>query len=105
MSDERGLVWPENIAPFRVHLIDLDQAAESQKIYDTLQAKGVDVLWDDRDPKKVRPGEKFADSDLIGIPWRIVVSSKSIEAGGIEVKKRREDDASIMSSEDFFALL
>ncbi len=104
-ADEDGLAWPESVAPFRVHLIDVKSQkskveSEAERIYDELTKKGIDVLWDDRD---VRPGEKFADSDLIGIPWRVVVSARSLEAGGVEVKKRSEKEGEIMSVEEFTA--
>lgn len=92
-ADEKGMVWPEAVAPFAVHLISLNQDEEAEKIYKQLTEKGVEVLFDDRD---VRAGEKFADSDLIGIPWRIVVSGKSLEKGGVEVKRRSEDKSEIV---------
>lgn len=96
-ADEKGMVWPESIAPFQAHLISLGKDEEAQKIYDDLNKKGIEVLWDDRD---VRAGEKFADSDLIGIPWRIVVSEKSITAGGVEIKKRDLTESEIIKIED-----
>lgn len=96
-ADEKGMIWPQSIAPFQLHLISLGKEAEAQKIYDDLSTKGIEVLWDDRD---VRAGEKFADSDLIGIPWRIVVSEKSIEAGGVEIKKRDSAESEIIKIED-----
>jgi prolyl-tRNA synthetase len=91
MSDEHGLVWPKGIAPFDVHLIvifDKEGAAkkEADALYDELVKKGISVLYDDRD---LRPGEKFADSDLIGIPTRIVVSEKNLKEGKFEVKDRK----------------
>lgn len=73
-ADEKGLVWPTQVAPFQVHLIDINQTERAQGVYDQLQEAGVDVLWDDRD---VRAGEKFADADLLGIPHRLVVSAKT----------------------------
>lgn len=90
MSDDKGLVWPEAVAPFRVHLVELSNnseevSAEAKELYRELTEAGVDVLWDDRD---ARAGEKFADSDLIGIPLRIVVSQKSLEAGKFECVER-----------------
>ena len=101
VSDERGLVWPESVAPFHIHLISLDKNDEAQRIYDGLQKAGVEVLFDDRD---ARAGEKFADSDLIGIPHRIVVSSRSIDAGGVEYKKRTEKEGKIMSFEEIIQM-
>lgn len=90
MSDDKGLVWLEEVAPFRVHLVELsngneDVTAEAKELYRELTEAGVEVLWDDRD---ARAGEKFADSDLIGIPLRIVVSQKSLEAGKFECVER-----------------
>jgi len=93
LSDEGGLVWPEEIAPFKVYLISLDKNEEGEKIYEDLQSAGVEVLYDDRE---TRAGEKFADSDLIGIPLRVVVSEKSLAAGGVEIKKRNEKDISVL---------
>jgi prolyl-tRNA synthetase len=103
--DERGVMWPEEIAPFTVHMISLGEKAkkEAQKIYENLLAKGVEVLYDDRDDKT--PGEKFADADLIGIPWRVVVSEKTILAGGIEIKSRSASKTEILTPELLFRKL
>jgi prolyl-tRNA synthetase len=95
--DEKGIIWPEAVAPFKVHLISLGKNEEAQKIYDDLEKKGIEVLYDDRDTSA---GEKFADSDLIGLPYRLVISEKSIKAGGLELKKRNEKEAIIISSEE-----
>jgi prolyl-tRNA synthetase len=100
-SDEKGIVWPENIAPFAVHLINLGEDEEAEKLYLELNKKGVEVLFDDRE---VSAGEKFADSDLIGIPTRVVISKKSLAAGGVEVKKRNKNESQIMSLQDFLKL-
>lgn len=100
--DEKGIVWPESIAPFAVHLIGLNENEEAEKIYEKLNAQGIEVLFDDRE---AAAGEKFADSDLIGIPWRVVVSKKSLAAGGIEVKKRNETEGKIMTVEEFLAMM
>lgn len=97
-NDEKGIIWPEAVAPFQVHLISLNQDEEAEKIYRKLQENGVEVLFDDRD---ARAGEKFADSDLIGIPYRVVVSDKSLKSGGIEVKKRSEEKSEIVTVENF----
>lgn len=103
MSDERGLVWPEGIAPFKVYLVsigDVDAAAE--KLYNDYLDKGVEVLWDDRD---VRPGEKFADADLMGIPWRVVVSEKTLAENKVELKARTSDETNLLTAEDVLARL
>ncbi len=99
-NDERGIIWPEGIAPFDVHLILLNDSLKStsDEIYESLQKDGVEVLYDDRTGKSA--GERFADSDLIGIPYRVVVSKKSVEKGGLEVKKRSEEDSSIIKKEN-----
>ncbi|MDX9913371.1 MAG: aminoacyl--tRNA ligase-related protein [Candidatus Moranbacteria bacterium] len=97
LSDEKGIVWPESVAPFAVHLISLNKDEEAQKIYDTLTENNIEVLFDDRD---VRAGEKFADSDLIGIPYRVVISDRSIEAGGVEFKKRNSTESEIIKIEE-----
>ena len=95
-NDEKGIIWPKSVAPFDVHLINLNQEGEALKIYDALTEKGIEVLMDDRD---VRVGEKFADADLIGIPVRVVISPKSLEAGGVEVKRRNEKESRIISAQ------
>jgi prolyl-tRNA synthetase len=106
-SDEHGVIWPESIAPFAVHLIVIgDEGSEAhasaEALYKTLSQKGIEVLYDDRD---VRPGQKFADSDLIGIPLRVVISPKTLEAGGLEVKRRAEDDSKVIPETELLALL
>jgi prolyl-tRNA synthetase len=102
-ADDRGLVWPEAVAPFRVHMVSIgDVASEAQALYDELHAKGIEVLWDDRDE---RAGAKFADADLIGIPHRVVVSEKHIKEQVYEYKKRIETDAQILTHDQLFAML
>ncbi len=98
-ADEKGLSWPENIAPFKLYLAQLGQEAEvtsaAQKLYEELQSAGVEVLYDDRD---ARPGDKFADADLMGIPHRVVVSVKTVAAGQFEYKKRTSADSSMLTA-------
>lgn len=101
LSDDKGLVWPASLAPFQVYLVQIGEAdAETQQIYDQLTAVGIDVLWDDRDE---RPGAKFADADLMGIPHRIVVSQKTIEQGNIEYKTRISDSSENLTIESLIA--
>ena len=97
LSDDNGIVWPESVAPFKIHLINIGEEEKAEEIYNQLSETGIEVLWDDRD---MQPGQKFADSDLIGIPYRVVVSSRSLEAGGVELKKRTEKEGEIISVED-----
>ncbi len=96
-ADDKGIVWPESIAPFKIHLLSLGETVQgrAQEVYDELTKYGVEVLWDDR--IGVSPGEKFADSDLIGIPHRIVISERSIAAGGLEYKLRTAKESEIVS--------
>ncbi len=94
-NDDRGILWPESVAPFKVHLLALN-GADGTKIYDALRAKGVDVLYDDRE---ISAGAKFTEADLIGIPWRMVASPK-IADGMVEIKKRSETEAKIMTLEN-----
>ncbi|MDP3770487.1 MAG: aminoacyl--tRNA ligase-related protein [Candidatus Sungbacteria bacterium] len=103
--DERGIVWPESVAPFRLHLIELkSEQAEIKKaaehLYESLLAKDIEVLYDDRDDKSA--GEKFADADLLGIPWRAVISEKTISKEKIELKERSASKAALVSEDEFF---
>ncbi len=103
LADEKGMTWPENIAPFKVHLIVLgpDKEAEksAEKLYKELQDSNIEVLFDDRE---ARPGEKFADADLIGVPHRVVVSKKSLQNGGVEYKKRDSDKIQIIKTNNLY---
>lgn len=98
LSDEKGIIWPESIAPFTIHLISIGQNDKAQELYETLTTKGVEVLFDDRETSA---GAKFADADLIGIPHRVVVSGKSLDQGGVEYKKRDREQGEIISVDDF----
>lgn len=104
--DEKGILWPEAVAPFRVHLLAL-QAADSQKVregadklYKSLQEAKIEVLFDDRDAS---PGEKFADADLIGIPYRVVISEKTVKEKLIELRKRNEKHTVLLSVEELMS--
>lgn len=94
--DEKGIIWPDAIAPFHIALVPLnahkspDVAALAEKLYSELTALGFDVLLDDRNE---RPGVKFADMELIGIPHRVVISDRGITAGTLEYKGRRDEDS------------
>jgi prolyl-tRNA synthetase len=107
LADDKGLVWPQAIAPFKVHLVELsggneDVQKEAEELYKTLTQEGVEVLWDDRD---ARAGEKFADSDLIGIPLRVVVSQKSLAEGTFECVERSSGRVEHKSLADLAAAL
>lgn len=98
-NDKNGVIWPENIAPYKISLISLEGTdEESEKIYRELTDKNIEVLYDDRDEKTA--GEKFADADLIGCPIRIVVSKKTLEKDRVEIKKRSEKETKLVSLND-----
>ena len=91
--DERGIIWPKEIAPFNVHLITLqDREEEGEEIYQRLKKEGIEVLWDDRED--VSAGEKFADADLIGVPVRLVISQKT--GSKIEWKERSKEEITLL---------
>jgi len=107
LSDEKGIVWPESVAPFRVHLISLATGEGGTKTFaDTLYKKfvdkGVEVLYDDRN---ARVGEKFADSDLLGIPTRVVISDKTVAVGKMEVKHRTADKPDFLGENELIEKL
>jgi len=98
-NDENGIIWPEAIAPYKIHLINLKgkEGKSSQlagEIYEKMTKSGMEVLFDDRDD--LRAGEKFADADLIGIPYRVIVSEKTAENDSAEIKKRGEEKSEIL---------
>ena len=97
-NDGAGIIWPASVAPFRVHLLALN-GADGGKVYDALQKEKIEVLYDDR---ALSAGEKFAEADLIGIPWRAVVSPKLGEK--IELRKRGADDVKIVEIADLIKM-
>jgi prolyl-tRNA synthetase len=108
--NEKGLMWPDAVAPFRAHLIALTGQDENQnkiimeratRVYETLQKQNSTVLFDDRE--NVSAGQKFAESDLMGIPWRLVISQKTGEQ--IEIKRRDEQEARLISLEEVIEIL
>ncbi|MBI4652983.1 proline--tRNA ligase [Candidatus Kuenenbacteria bacterium] len=110
--DEKGIIWPREITPFAVHLLSINSQQltinnkikkEVNKIYKDLQKNNLDVLYDDRND--VRPGEKFADADLIGIPYRIVISEKTLEQNCVEIKKRGEEKVELVKIENLLQFL
>ena len=101
--DERGIIWPEAIAPMRVHLLHLgkDDGERADDLYSALQKRGIEVLYDDRKDKSA--GEKFAEADLLGLPWRAVISERN--EGKIELKRRGEKEARLVEERELFDLL
>jgi len=107
LSDDKGIVWPVNIAPYHVYLVSIgesDQVREaSDNLYKLLTDQGVLVLYDDR--TDVRAGEKFADADLLGIPYRVVISDRTLENQQFEVKKRTDTDPQMLGQEDVIKIV
>lgn len=93
--DDKGIIWPENIAPFKIHLIDLSHDGRADTLHDSLVSSGVEVLYDDREDTSA--GEKFADADLIGCPWRLTIGTKTPE-GKVEVKNRKESESKLIDA-------
>lgn len=107
LSDDKGIIWPESIAPFQVHLLALGKEsevfAEADKVYAELSEAGIEVLYDDR--SEISAGEKFSDADLLGLPYRAVVSARSISEKGIELKKRTEEKGKVVTREELMNIL
>lgn len=105
-ADEKGLIWPENIAPAKVYLARLGEAAAvvnaADELYEHLRRQGIAVLYDDR---QARPGEKFADADLMGIPYRLVVSEKTVAANQYELKERTQTDSRLIAAAELMKVL
>jgi len=96
--DEQGLLWPVTVAPYHVHIVTLRGGEETaERLYADLQSADIEVLYDDRDE---RSGVKFNDADLIGIPIRLTVSKRSLEAGGVELKLRRSPERAVISQDE-----
>lgn len=96
--DEKGIIWPAPVAPFPVHLLGLN--VDARAVYDELQKAGLETFYDDRDASA---GEKLTEADLLGIPWRVVVSKKTGDK--IEVKNRGEDEAKLMDVKEFITMI
>jgi prolyl-tRNA synthetase len=101
--DEHGIIWPDTVAPFDAHLVSLAKRADdeigqqAEDLYQALQDAGLEVLFDDR---RESPGVKFADADLIGLPWRLTISERSLQSGGVEIKRRSEAGKQMMSLDE-----
>src|SRR5690606_34720141 len=106
LSDDKGIVWPTSIAPFSFHILTLGNSEkvknESEQLYKDSGLRGIEVLLDDRD---VSNGEKFNDADLIGIPHQVIVSERSLEAGGFEIKNRATGESFIGQISDIESLV
>lgn len=104
-SDDKGLVWPENIAPAKVYLVHIggeESAQHAAELYEELREKGIQVLFDDRDE---RPGTKFADAELMGIPYRVTVSDRLMEANSYEYTPRMSGSTEVLTRDELLAKL
>ncbi len=103
-ADEKGLIWPENIAPARVYLVQIGERsrAAADELYETLGVQGVEVLYDDRDE---RPGVKFADAELMGIPLRVTVSDRLLDGKKWEVVTRASGERQLLTTDELLATL
>lgn len=105
LADEKGMAWPEAVAPFSYHLVSLagtsaELSTYADALYTDMTRRGMTVLYDDRD---LRAGEKFADSDLIGIPWRIIVGKETAETGKVELVNRATGESKTLSKEEILS--
>ena len=100
-SDEKGLIWPENIAPAKIYLVQIGENSKelAEEIYNELLKNGIEVLFDDRN---LRPGQKFADAELMGIPYRLTISDRLLESGEFEVVSRTTGETQILSKDQLF---
>ncbi len=96
-NDDKGIIWPESVSPFDVHLISLGKNKEAELVYKKLKENNITVLFDDRD---LNAGKKFADADLIGINKRLIISNKSLSAGGYELSNRFDKKSEIINQEE-----
>ena len=103
-ADDKGIVWPEAVAPARVYLVQIGQASRElgDSLYDTLQKQGIDVLYDDRDE---RPGVKFADAELMGIPYRVTVSDRLMDGQKYEFTSRKTGQTELLTQDELLARL
>ena len=106
--DEKGIVWPKSLSPFQVALVEVNSKDNKNvkdkcnEIYQLLKDNNIETLWDDRDK---RPGVKFADMEVIGIPMTIIVGERTLETGQIEIKKRKDEKPELVSHQDLLSLV
>lgn len=108
LSDDKGIVWPESIAPFKFHIVEIlgkgnveEVKRKSLELYDKLEKAGVSVLYDDRD---LSAGEKFGDADLMGLPYRITISDRTLGANLYELKNRKGGEVKMVNETDLFKI-
>ena len=104
LADDKGLVWPENVAPYKVYLVNIGEqgAAMADDLYMELEKADVEVLYDDRD---ARPGEKFADAELMGVPYRITASDRLAGDKKFEFTERSTGETVLLTADELIAKL
>ena len=102
LSDDKGLVWPEEIAPYKYYLVGIGEAGEA-KAAELHDLAPEDIIYDDR--KSARTGEKFADADIMGIPYRVVVSDKTLANNQVEIKNRKTNETKLLTLSEFTSKL
>lgn len=106
-NDKNGIIWPEEIAPFNVHIVQIEETEKvkntTEKLYQDLQQKNIEVLYDNREGKSA--GEKFAEADLLGVPWRVVISEKTVKENKVELKNRAEEKIEMIDREKLIKIL
>lgn len=100
MHDDKGIIWPESVAPYQYHLVNIGVPEEAEKVYQKLRDSGKEVLWDDRDDSA---GIKLSDADLIGIPNRIVISERTVKEDSVELKKRSENSTRLIKTSEILS--
>ncbi len=106
--DDKGIIWPKSLAPFEVAIVEVNQKSKDEikkkclEIYQLLKDNNIDVLWDDRDK---RPGVKFADMEVTGIPFIIIIGERTIETGEIELKERKDEKPKLVSHQDLVSII
>ena len=106
--DDKGIIWPKSLAPFEVAIVEVNQKSKEEiqkkcsEIYQLLKDNNIDVLWDDRDK---RPGVKFADMEVTGIPFIIIIGERTLETGEIELKERQDEKPKLVSHQDLVSII
>lgn len=101
-NDEKGMIFPKEVAPYDIYLVDIKGGEKAKQFYKALEYKGYEVIFDNREKT---PGEKFSDADLIGIPTRIIISEKTLKEDSVEIKKRKEDKGVLVKIKEVFKYL
>lgn len=103
-ADDKGIVWPEQVAPYKVYLVSIgaDGSKAADVLYKDLTSRGIEVYYDDRDE---RPGTKFADAELMGMPWRVTVSDRGVVAGTYELTERTSGETTVLTRDELLAKL